>query len=253
MTKALTCHFQQRGALAVLTGCSLDTTLSLNSYLTKLIHPSSDCKPFSAHISLGMEQNAFLGLQLVQTLSPPCQLSPSAQPLCSLVNTTVLGLQLSSLIQRHTQKVVGEEQSQSSISSLQLSLQGSCSSLQLSLAAQLSPEAQTPPYLPNLLTCSSRLEAMLGSSPGLYSLLEAGCHGPSCSTAAKIVTQEVSSKAVLTWEHVESVDSDGRRTTSHQREEVNNMLALSVTLPRVWADVAAPQTGRHSLSTGEGM
>ena len=243
MTKSLTAHFQQRGALAVLTGCSLETVLSLNSHLDKFLDQSHDTEPFSVHISL---DTSCVAVRLVQPLPQRCQLSTDPLAQCSLATATVFGLQVNSLVQTQTQRVVEDD---STVSSLQLSLQGNCPSLYLSLAVQQSTQPSSS--LPNLLTNANRLERVVSPSPGLCSLLEVGCVSPSFTVAAKIVTLEVSHHAVLTWEHVQShsVDECGQRT-SQQREEVNNKLAVSVVLPRVWADIAAPHAGRPSPSTG---
>lgn len=259
MTTSLADHFQQRGALAVLTGCSLEASLSLNSYLSQLLQPLSDPQPFSAHISLGMNPKAFAGVRFVQSFpqqywhymnpEPP---AGASVPHCSLVSAALCGLQVSSLIQTQTESVAEDEDNHATVSSLQLSLEGRSSSLQLSLAVQFSADT-FPPSFPNLLTNSSQLEVVVGPSPGLCSLLEMGCLLPSFTAAAKVVTLEVSHKAVLTWEHVHSHPLRGevKRLTSNQQEEVKNKIAVSVSMPKVWVDVAAPRTGRPGASTGE--
>lgn len=260
MTTSLTYYFQQRSALAVLTGCSLEASLSLNSYLSQLLQPSSDPQPFSAHISLAMNPKAFAGVQFVQSFpqqhwhhinpDPP---SGASVPHCSLVSAALCGLQVSSLIQTHTESVAEDEDNHATVSSLQLSLKGGCSSVQLSLAVQFSV-GTFPSSFPNLLTNSSRLEVVVGPNPGSCSLLEMACLMPSFTAAAKVVTLEVSHKAVLTWEHVHShpLREEVKRLASNQQEEVKNKIALSVSMPQVWVDVAAPCTGRPGASTGEG-
>lgn len=247
MVKTLTYYFEQRGPLAVLTGCSLETSLSLKSYLNKLLHHSSQLQPSSVHISLVMDS---LSIQLVQSLSLQYQFEDN-QPQCSLINASVIGLQVNSLIQTQSQSICDDDNTQSIINSLQLSLQGNCSSVQTSLAIQFSINEQRPPplpSLPNLLTCSSRLEAVVG--PGLCVLLEAGYSDPVFTAVANIVTNEISPKAVLTWEHVECIDDNILIHNTQQQEQINNKLALSLVLGQVWTDIAAPQTGKHSLSTG---
>jgi hypothetical protein len=252
--KTLAHYFQQRGALAVLTGCSLETSLSLGSYLGRLLC-SHQPQPFSAHISLGMDPKACITVQLVQSLPQRYRLSSELSasvgvPMCSLLTATVFGLYANSLVRTHTQ-TVAEHDDVTTVSSLQLSLQGGSSSMQLSLAVKLSGDATFPPSLPNLLTNSSRLEAVVDHCSGLCSLLEAGCVSPSFTVAAKLVTLEVSHRAVLTWEHVLSHPLEGvERVTCEQQEEVTNKVAVSVSLPQVWADVAAPPTCKTGTSTG---
>lgn len=252
MTTSLTHHFQQRSALAVLTGCSLEANLSLKSYLSQLLQPSPEPQPFSAHISLCMDPNAFAGVQLVQSLPQREVLASASVPYCSLVSVALCGLQVSSLVQTHSESVVEDENNHANVSSLQLSLKGECSSVQLSLGVQFSG-GTFPPSLPNLLTNSSRLEVAIGPSPSLCSLLEMGCLLPSFTAAVKVVNLEVSHKAVLMWEHVHSHHLDGelKRHASNQQEEVKNKIAVSVSMPQVWVDVAAPHMGRPGASTGE--
>ena len=247
MANSLTSYFKQRGALAVLSGCSLETTLSLNSHLNQLLNPPHDLVPVSTQVSLVMDRNACIAVRLVQSLPQPYQLPPAVSR-CSLVTAAVGGLQLSSLIRIHTEKVSEDEDSQCTISSLQLSLQGQCKTVQLTLATLLSDGVTPPPSFPNLLTNSSRLQVM-DHSPSVCSLLEMGCVSPSFDLVAKIVTLEVSHRGILTWEQVQSEAVD-RKPTSQQTEQVNNKLAVSVTLPQLWIDIAAPHTGRLSASTG---
>lgn len=243
----------------MLTGCSLEASLSLDSYLGRLLQPSEPPQPLSVHISFDMDPEAFVAVQLVQALPQQYQLPelpPGASvPHCSLVTAALFGLQVSSLIRTHTESVAEDDNNFATVSSLQLSLKGDCSSVQLSLAAQLSVDTCSLPSLPNLLTNSSRLEVLVGPSPRLCSLLEVGCLSPSFTIAAKVVTLEVSRRAILTWEHITSHPSDGGvwRSSSQQQEEVNNKIAVSLSLPQVWADVAAPHTGRPGASTGRSV
>lgn len=254
MLESATHYFSQRAAEAVLTGCSLETSLSLKSYLTRLLESSAQPEPFSAQISLAIEPEFSLNLQLVQSHQWQHHLSSGVKgAVCSLVTAAVSGLQVSSLLQTCTQRTAGDEENRSTISSVQLSLQGKCSSLQVSLAAQLccSGEKLSTP-LPNLPLNSHGQPPLVSPRADICRLLEAGCFSLSFTVAAKFVTMEVSPKAVLTWEHIQSLDIDtrGRAPSLQQTEEISNQLAVSVSLPQVWADIAAPSSGRPSSKTG---
>lgn len=204
-----------------------------------------------------MDPKACVTLQLVQSLPQRYRHSPKLcaganVPTCSLLTAAVFGLYVNSLVRTHAQAVAENDDDIATINSLHLSLQGSSSSMQLSLAVKLSEDTTPPPSLPNLVTNSSRLEAVLNPCPGLCSLLEAGCVSPSFTVATKFVTLEVSHRAVLTWEHVLSHPLEGsmRKTTCQQQEKVINKVAVSVSLPQVWADVAAPPAGTIGASSG---
>ena len=240
---SLTQYFRQRAASAVLTSFSLDTHLALKSYLSKLLHLSTEPHhPFSAEVSVAVDPD--INVHFVQSHPLP----HAGEPVCSIIALTAFGLQLGSLLQSHSQAPV---ESNSTLSSLRLSLQGKCSSLKTSMAVKLGNKPSTS--LPNLLANSSRVSSLIEPSPNVCVLLEAGCLSLSLTVAAKIVTMEVSPKAVLTWDHIQSVEVDessGRVSLQHQTDEVRNQLAVSVSLPHVWADVAAPLSGWPSLATG---
>ena len=256
MTRSATHYFSKRAAEAVLTGCSLEAGRSLESYLTRLLQSSAEPQPSSAQITLSVEPEFSVDIQLVQSHPVQPQFPPGVRaPLCSLVTAAASGLQVSSLLQTGTQKTAEDEESSATVSSLQLSLKGKCSSLQISLAAQLSSSGGSSGSFPNLLTNSHQRARLVGPSSGVCSLLEAGCMSLSFTVAAKVVTMEVSPRAILTWEHVQTmeVDRSARPPCLQQREEVSHQLAISVSLPQVWADVAAPHIGRPSASTGVQM
>ena len=247
MAASLAHYFRRRAAPAVLTGCTLETSLSLQSYLSRILSSSSSSteqqQPFSAQISLAVCPDC--GFQLVQ--SHP--LTHGGKLVCSFVTATICSLQVGSLLQTHNH---ADSENMSTLSSLGLSLQGRCTSLQGSLAVNLSSDKTSPNRsLPNLLTNPRRPQAALvDSSPEFCVLVEAGCNSPSFTVAAKIVTMEVSPRAVLTWDHIQSVDGSACRPSSNQTEEGRNQVALSLSLPQVWADVAAPHTGWPSETTG---
>ena len=203
-----------------------------------------------------MAPDAFAAVQLVQSLPRRYQLHSGSSglsvPHCSLATACVQGLQVSSLVRTHSQTVTEDADNQAMVSSLQLSLKGHCSSVQLALAALLAPGTQLPPSLACLPPSRGGLEPATGPCPGLCRLMEAGCVSPSLTMAANIVTREVSHKAVLTWEHVQgcSVKGDEQCPATPLQEQVKNKMAVSVSLPEVWAEVAAPCTGRPGPSTG---
>ena len=250
MMQSLSHYFSQRAAATVLTGISLDTSLSLKSYVTNLLHSPSDTQPFSAQISITVEPKFSCNIQLLQSHQMQHQLSSGVRgPVCSLFAAGLSGLQVSSLLRTCTP---ADEDNSATISSLQLCLQGKCSSLQVSLAAQLGCGEENWSSLPNLPANSHGEPPLIEPRPDICRLLEAGCFSLSFTVAAKVVTMEISPKTVLTWEHVQTmhVSTIGRTPTVQQKEEVSNQLAVSLSLPHVWANVAAPSTGTPSAATG---
>jgi hypothetical protein len=252
VVQSLTHYFSQRAAAAVLTGCSLETCLSLDSYVTRLLQ-SPNPNPFSAEISLAVEPECSLYFQLLQSHPMQQQLSSGVKgPVCSLITAAMSGLQVNSLLQTCSRFKAEDEDNSATVSSLQLCLQGKCSSLQVSLAAQLVCGEENWSSLPNLRTNSHGEPPLIQPRPDICRLLEAGCFSLSFTVAAKVVTMEISQKTVLTWEHVQTLDigTSGKTPSLQQKEEVSNQLAVSVSLPQVWAEVAAPVTGTPSATTG---
>ena len=268
VASTLTRYFQERSAQSILSGHSLAVSHSLTSCLQKLSQSSSQSPaPFSAHIALEMAPETFAAVQLVQSLPRKHRLflSEGHHGLdvshCSLGRLSLRGLHLNSLLQTHTEAIAEGNGSddQAILSSLQLSLEAGCSSVQLAMAAMLPPTSlsryTTPDLLPNLPCGISRLDTEVSACPGLCSLLEAGCARPSLSMAVKIVTQEVSHKSVLTWNHVQThpLASGNTWPVSDAMEQKKNKLVVSLSVPQLWADVAAPSTGQPNLSTGRSM
>ena len=261
MASTLTQHFEQRSAFSILSANSLVTSLSLNSYLEKLMETPKDSKPFSVHITVGMAPDTFAALQAVQSSPRHCRLrrgGPGVRevvPHASLVTVFLKGLQVNSLIHSESEVVPDEMDEVIHLNSFKVSVVGQCAAVQVALAALLSQNTLShfpTSSFPHLPPHCSRLDMSLAQHPGLFSLLEASCSNPSISAAAKIVAREVSHKAVLTWEHVHThpLDSDLMQPSSQSVGRVKNKLVLSLSLPQLWADVAAPRTGRADPSTG---
>lgn len=247
MTQSLTNYFSQRSAEAVLTSCSLQTSLSLDSYLTKLM---TLAKPneFSANLSLAVEPSSTLCVQFVQSHS--IHKPPLGGPVCSFVTAVVSNLSLCALFKTCSETTTKRlDKDKATINSLQISLQGNSSSLQVSLAAQLSSGHKS---CPNLFTNPGPQPPLLSPSSDVYSLVEAGCSSVSFTMATKLVTMEISPKVVLTWDHVHGLEIDRSIRTSLP-EEVDNQFALSLSLPQVWINIAAPTTGTPSSSTGQSV
>ena len=225
------------------------------------MEPDISTDAFSLRLGVKMAPNTFASLQSVQSSPKRFRLRKKGTgqheivPHCSMASIFVTGLQLNALVHSRSEAVPEEFDEPILLSSLKVSVLGHCSSLQASLAVLLSQHTlkqfhtslfpQLPPHL-------SRLDVSVAQSAGLCSLLEAGCSNASITAAARVVTREVSHKALLTWENVRNQppESNRNRPPSRSVERVNNKLMLSVSLPRLCVDVAAPHTGRVEPSTG---
>lgn len=261
MASTLTQHFGQRSALSVLSGSTLVTSLSLDSYLGKLMEAQKDSNPFSIHITVGMAPDAFAALQAVQSSPRLYRLRRGGPGACEIVpHTSVVtvflrGLQVNSLVHSESEAVSDETDDVFHLNSFKVSVEGQCAALQVALAALLSQNtlSRSPTSsFPHLPPHHSRLDVRLAQHPGLLSLLEASCSSPSISAAAKVVAREVSHKAVLTWEHVHThpLNSELTQPSSQSMERVKNKLVLSLSLPQLWMDTAAPHTGRADTTGG---
>ena len=258
MVSTVSDYMGQRSALSVLSAHHFLTSLSLNSYLEKLMEPDISTDAFSLHLCVKMAPNTFVSLQSVQSSPKHFRLKKNGTgqheivPHCSMASVFLTGLQLNALVQSRSEAIPEGFDDPIILSSLKVSVLGHCSSLQASLAVLLSQHTLThfPTSLfPQLPPHLSRLDVSVAQSAGLCSLLEAGCSNASITAAARVVTREVSHKALLMWENVRNQPPESNHNPPPSAS-VNNKLMLSVSLPRLCVDVAAPHTGRVEPSTG---
>ena len=116
--------------------------------------------------------------------------------------------------------------------------------------------------LPSLSQAQSQLHFQLINLPPITEasearstvcvLLEAGLRESTATCVAEIVHSELSEEIVLTWQNVQEYQLQDLKAqpTSDDCREKNNRVVLSASLPLLWSQLASPNTGIASDTTG---
>ena len=116
--------------------------------------------------------------------------------------------------------------------------------------------------LPSLSSAQSQLHFQLNNLPPITEgcdstatvcvLLEAGLRESTATCVTEIVHSELSEEVVLTWRNVQSYQLQDLKTqpTSEDCSEKKNRVVVSASLPLLWSQLASPNTGIASPTTG---